>query len=98
MDVVTLQQLTAATDPVLIMPGRPLTSRQWWDEPIHAGQIQMRWNEVNIPRRSFVAHRSDIYRGYQDAQAVSPLEIFREWIWEDEVLSHIAPIYDIDCK
>jgi hypothetical protein len=29
MDVVTLQQLTAATDPVLIMPGRPLTSRQW---------------------------------------------------------------------
>lgn len=29
VDVVTLQQLTAATDPVLIMPGRPLTSRQW---------------------------------------------------------------------
>jgi hypothetical protein len=29
VDVVALQQLTAATDPVLIMPGRPLTSRQW---------------------------------------------------------------------
>ena len=29
VDVITLQQLTAATDPVLIMPGRPLTSRQW---------------------------------------------------------------------
>ena len=29
VDVVTLQHLTAATDPVLIMPGRPLTSRQW---------------------------------------------------------------------
>jgi hypothetical protein len=39
VDVVSLQQLTTATDSVLIMPGRPLTSRQWWDELNHAGQI-----------------------------------------------------------
>jgi hypothetical protein len=29
VDVVTLQQFIAATDLVLIIPGPPLTSRQW---------------------------------------------------------------------